>query len=119
MGVQSDGDSNTGLRMKLLIALCVLGAALVVAEPDPYYGYYGYGRYYGKRSADAEPNPYYGYYGYGRYYGKRSAEAEPKPEPYYYGYGVYPGYVYYGKRSADAEPEADPAPRYGYYGGYR
>ena len=42
--------------MKLILALCLLGAALVVA--DPRYGYGSYGRgYYGKRSADAEAKP--------------------------------------------------------------
>merc|ERR1712219_50877 len=93
-------------------ALAVLSAG-TLASAEAYYGGYGYGGYYGKRSADAEPvteadakpeaapSPYYGLGGYyGGYYGKRSAEAYYGP----YGYGGY-----YGKRSAEAEP---------YYGGY-
>merc|ERR1712039_607497 len=126
MGVQFGADSERlfperGIRMKLLILLCVLGAALVVeavsepkpeAEADPQYYYYrpyGYYGYYGKRSADAEPeaapSPYRGRYGYGGYrggrgrygyYGKRSAEPEAAPQ--YYGYYTpYVGYYgYYG-----------------------
>ena len=77
--------------MKLILALCLLGAALVVAEP--YYGYGGYRGWYGKRSAEAEPAPQYyvPVYGYYGYYGKRSADAEPAPQ--YYAYPVY-GYYY-------------------------
>merc|ERR1711874_200842 len=82
-----------------------------------YGGYYGlghYGRWYGKRSADAEPtadadatanadadaDAWYGrYYGYGGYgLGYRGYGS-------YYGLGHYGRW--YGKRSADAEPEAD------------
>merc|ERR1712223_1419008 len=102
MGVQSRTDSNspqTDLGMKLLVAVCLLGAALAKAEPEPSYGYYGYAPvyvgYYGKRSADAEPAPYYGGYGYGGYrgyYGKRSGDAEPAPYYGGYGYGGYRGY---------------------------
>merc|ERR1712029_1121415 len=92
--------------MKILLAGAFLAVALAApeatpeaeaapkAEADPWYGYYGLGYrgYYG-----------YGYrpYGYGYYYGKRSAEAEPEatadaaPEasadPWYgyYGYGLH------------------------------
>merc|ERR1712223_285839 len=46
------------------------------AEADAYYGYGGYGRYLGKRSADAEAEPHYGYYGYPYAYG-------------YYPYGLH------------------------------
>merc|ERR1739842_263857 len=73
------------------------------AEAAPwgrYYGGYGYGY----------PRAY-GYYGYGRRYGKRSADAEPEAEaaPWgryyggYYGRGYYGGYRGYGYG-------------YGYYG---
>merc|ERR1712243_506155 len=73
---------------------------------------YGYGAYYGKRSAEpgygyghavsyTHRSPqglhgHYGGYGYGGYYGKRSADHGS------YGYGIN----HYGKRAADA----------GYYG---
>merc|ERR1712106_805381 len=102
------------------LAIFLLNAiSCVLAEPEPYRGYGGYGRGRG----------YGGHRGYGGYrggYGKRSAEptaiaepeATPDAEPYYggYGYGGYGGYRgyggygyggyrgrYYGKRSADPE----------------
>merc|ERR1712061_452497 len=97
MGAQSDSPRNADLRMKLLIALCALGAALVAAEPQYWAGYYG--------------GYYRPYYGGDHYYGKRSADAEPEPQYYrgYYGRGYYGGYrgYYRGKRSADAEPKAE------------
>merc|ERR1712074_44139 len=105
--------------MKILLAGAFLAVALAApeAEPeaaatpeanaDPWYGYYGYrpygyGYYYGKRSADAEPeaaptadaaaspdaDAWYGYYGYGLH----------RPYGYgYYGYRPY-GYAYWGKK---------------------
>merc|ERR1719356_531322 len=102
--------------IKALVLLSVAALAMGTPEPeakpsaDPFYRHYGYAGY-----------PY-AYAGYGRYYGKRSAEATPaaKPEPYY-GYAGYPyayGAVVYGKRSAEAAPAAEPSadPYYGYYG---
>merc|ERR1712072_25149 len=89
--------SNTDIVIICSIMKCVVAllafAAMVAAEADPYYGYYGHG---------------YGHHGYGhRYYG--------------HGYGHHYGH-YLGKRSADAEPTAeaaaDAAPWYGYGHGY-
>merc|ERR1712226_1816177 len=99
-------------KMKAFVAvLALMGVSFAEpaakAEAAPWYGY---GGYYGKRSADAEPKaeadawygygglygyglPAYGGYGYGGYYGKRSADAEPKAEAdAWYGYGGLYGY---------------------------
>merc|ERR1712072_769348 len=87
--------SNTDIVIICSIMKCVVAllafAAMVAAEADPYYGYYGHG---------------YGHHGYGhRYYG--------------HGYGHHGYYGHHlGKRSAAAEPtaaaDADAAPWYGY-----
>merc|ERR1712061_731312 len=120
MGVQFSSTSSTRVKMKCIVALAVLVAA-VAAEPG--YGYGGYGGYRGYGGYGY--GGYRGGYGYGGYgYGKRSADAEAEPGYGYrsYGYGGYGGYrgyggygyggYGYGKRSAEAEPG------YG-YGGYR
>merc|ERR1712106_408421 len=80
--------------MRQCLAIFLLNAiSCVLAEPEPYRGYGGYGRHRG-------------YGGYRGGYGKRSAEptaiaepeATPDAEPYYggYGYGGYGGYRGYG-----------------------
>merc|ERR1712203_562421 len=78
-------------------------AAEAAAEPaaDAYYGRYGYGLAHHGYGYGLAHHGYYGYahpYAYGRYYGKRSADAEPAAEAaaepaadaYYghYGYGL-------------------------------
>ena len=79
--------------MKLIIALCVLGAALVVAEPEPQWrgrgwgggwGGYGYRGRWGKRSADSES--------------EAAPEAKPEADPQLYYRGYYTPYYagYYG-----------------------
>merc|ERR1719229_1499433 len=83
--------------IKIAILVCL--AALAAAEPDAFYGPYGYGNSHGYSwPMWYRPGMQQGYSYHSYHYGKRSAEAEPEAEAdadaYYrpYGYGYSSGY---------------------------
>merc|ERR1712029_1037823 len=104
---------TTMIKIAIVVCLAALATADADADAlYGSYGYSAYGPYnYGYSGYSVRPYSY-GYasyrpaYTYGRYYGKRSADAEPEAEAdalYGYGYNAYPatyGYNAYNTYSA-------------------
>merc|ERR1712012_1272649 len=102
---------TTMIKSAIVVCLAALAAADADADAlYGSYGYSAYGPYnYGYSGYSVRPYSY-GYasyrpaYSYGRYYGKRSADAEPEAEAdAFYGYSAYPynyGYNAYNTYSA-------------------